>query len=166
MKLRNSLAALEMSPSQLDHSRLSSSVDSLKRFLKVRGTKLRLPLVLSLLLAGPVFALGQQPATRLISFPVTIQWTRQKGVAKYRIQIANDESFRNIFFDARVNGERYTASGLPPGYYYWRAAPADFSTGRFSTAVRFFVSGGAAVSPVVPDKGARRSRVRSTTNNH
>ena len=135
MKLRNSLAALEMSPSQLDHSRLSSSADSIKRFLKVRGTKLRLPLVLSLLLAGSMFALGQQP-TRLISFPVAIQWTRQKGVAKYRIQIANDESFRNIFFDARVNGERYTASGLPPGYYYWRAAPADFSTGRFSTAVR------------------------------
>ncbi len=166
MKPRNSLAALEMSPSRLDHSRLSSSVDSLKRFSKVQCAKLRLAFVLSLLLAGPIFALGQQPAPRLISFPVTIQWTRQKGVAKYRIQIANDESFRNIFFDARVNGERYTANGLPPGYYYWRAAPADFSTGRFSTPVRFFVSGGAAVSPVVTDKGARRSRVRSTTNNH
>lgn len=166
MKPRNSSAVLEMSPSQLDHSRLSSSVDSLKRFAKIQCTRLRVAFVLLLLLAGPIFALGQQPAPRSISFPVTIQWTRQKGVAKYRIQIANDESFRNIFFDARVNGERYTASGLPPGYYYWRAAPADFSTGRFSTAVRFFVSGGAAVSPVVPDKGARRSRVRSTTNNH
>lgn len=165
MKLRNSLAALEMSPSQLDHSRLSSSIDFLKR-LKVGCTKLGLPLALSLLLAAPIFALGQQPAPRLISFPVAIQWTRQKGVTKYRIQIANDESFRNVFLDARVNGERYTASGLPPGYYYWRAAPADFSTGRFSTPVRFFVSGGAAVSPVLPDKGGRRSRVRSTTNNH
>ena len=166
MKLRNSSAVLQMSSSQLDHSRLVSSVDSVKRFLRVRCTKLRLPLVLSLLLAGPTFALGQQPATRLISFPVAIQWTRQKGVAKYRIQIANDESFRNVFLDARVNGERYMASGLPPGYYYWRAAPADFSTGRFSTPVRFFVSGGAAVSPILPDKGGRRSRVRSSTNNH
>ena len=166
MKLRNLLVALEMSPSHLDRSRLSSSADSLKRSSKVRGTRLRLPFVLSLLLAAPTFALGQQPATRLISFPVAIQWTRQKGVAKYRIQIANDESFRNVFLDARVNGERYTATGLPPGYYYWRAAPADFSTGRFSTPVRFFVSGGAAVSPVLPDKGGRRSRLRSTTNNH
>lgn len=166
MKLRNLLAVLETSPSQLDHTRLGSAVDSLKRFTRVQCTKLRLPLVLSLLLAGPIFALGQQATTRLISFPVTLQWTRQKGVARYRVQIANDESFRNIFFDGRVNGERYTASGLPPGYYYWRTAPADLSTGRFSTPVRFFVSGGAAVSPVLPNKGARRSRARTATNNH
>ena len=166
MKLRNLSAVLEMSPSQLDHSHLSSAVDSLRRFTRFQFTKLRLPLVLSLLLAAPNFVLGQQPTTRLISFPVTLQWTRQKGVARYRLQIANDESFRSIFFDGRVNGERYTASGLPPGYYYWRTAPADLSTGRFSTPVRFFVSGGAAVSPVLPTRGVRRSRARTVTNNH
>lgn len=155
-----------MPTSPLDYFRFSSAADSLKRFLKAPPTRLRPALILAMLLACSIFALGQQPTTRLISFPVTIQWPVQKGVAKYRIQIANDEAFRNIFFDGRVNGERYTASGLAPGYYYWRAAPADLSTGRFSTPVRFFISGGAVVSPVFPDKGTRRSRVRSATTNH
>jgi hypothetical protein len=164
MKLRNPSAFLESPPSRLGHYRSSSSIDSLTRFFEVLLTKFRLALVLSLLLAGPTFAVGQQSATRLISFPVTIQWTRQKGIAKHRLQIASDESFRSIFFDGRVQGERYTASGLPPGYYYWRTAPADFSTGKYSTPVRFFVSGGASIVPVIPDKPGRRSRLRSAAN--
>ncbi|HBB87290.1 MAG TPA: hypothetical protein DC047_06715 [Blastocatellia bacterium] len=126
----------------------------------------KLLLVLSLLLDNSILAVGQQAGTRLISFPVSIQWTRHKGVAKYRLQIASDESFRNIFFDGRVQGEQYTATGLPPGYYYWRTAPADSSTGRFSTPVRFFASGGAAIAPVLPDKGGRRARVRNAANSH
>jgi hypothetical protein len=97
---------------------------------------------------------------------VSIQWTRQKGVAKYRLQIASDENFRSIFFDGRVQGERYTASGLAPGYYYWRIAPADSSTGQFSTPVRFFVSGGTTVSPAITDKAGRRSRLRTVANSH
>lgn len=117
-----------------------------------------------MLFPAATFAVGQQAGSRLISFPVAIQWNRQKGVAKYRLQIASDESFRNIFFDGRVQGERYTATGLPPGYYYWRTAPADASTGRFSVPVRFFVSGGAAITPVLPDKGGRRLRVRTAAN--
>jgi hypothetical protein len=111
-------------------------------------------------------AVGQQAGPRVISFPVSIQWTRQKGVAKYRLQIASDETVRSIFFDGRVQGERYTAAGLPPGFYYWRVAPADSSTGRFSTPVRFFVSGGAAISPSLTDKARRRSRLRTVTNSH
>lgn len=128
--------------------------------------KLYLSFVLSLLLSFPVLALGQQTATRSISFPTPIQWTRQKGVARYRLQIASDENYRSIFFDGRINGERYTVSGLPPGYYYWRAAPADRSTGQFSKPVRFFVSGGAVLSGPLPDKATRRGRVRSVSNSH
>jgi len=103
--------------------------------------------------------LGQQ--ARSISFPTSIQWTQQQGVAKYRLQIASDEYFRSIFFDGRVNGERYTVSGLPPGYYFWRTAPANFQAGQFSKPVRFFVSGGAVVPAKLQDKSGRRSRVRT-----
>ncbi|MDQ1637958.1 MAG: hypothetical protein QOF62_1297 [Pyrinomonadaceae bacterium] len=164
MKLRNSSAVKDHPPSHLDHGRSRLSLNSLTRFFKVQ--LLRLVLVLSLMLAGSMLAVGQQAGARLISFPVSIQWTRQKGVTKYRLQIASDETFRNIFFDRRVQGERFTATGLPPGYYYWRTAPADSSTGRYSTPMRFFVSGGAAILPALPDKTGRRSRVRTVTNSH
>jgi hypothetical protein len=111
-------------------------------------------------------ALGQQTLGRPIAFPTTIQWTKQKGVAKYRLQIASDENFRSIFFDGRVEGERYTASGLPPGYYYWRTAASDFRTGQFSKPVRFFISGGTMVPGTLPDKTTRRTRVRSVSKSH
>jgi len=119
-----------------------------------------------MLLIFPVFALGQQPQARAISFPTTIQWSKQNGVARYRLQVASDENFRSIFFDGRVNVERYTVSGLPPGYYYWRTAAADRSTGKFSKPVRFFVSGGAVLSKALPDKGTRRGRARNVSNSH
>lgn len=164
MKPRNSSTVQESPHSQLGHDCSRVSLNSLTRFLIVQLPKL--VLFLSLTLAGSTFAVGQQAGTRLISFPVSIQWTRQKGVAKYRLQIASDETFRSIFFDGRVQGERFTATGLPPGYYYWRTAPADSSTGRFSTPVRFFVSGGAAISPLLPDKSGRRTRVRTGANSH
>ena len=160
MKLRNSSAVQEASPSRLGGNRSRLSQNSLTRFLIVQLG------LAPLLLACSLVVVGQQPGTRLLSFPVSIQWTRQKGVAKYRLQIASDESFRSIFFDGRVLGERFTATGLPPGYYNWRVAPADSGTGRFSTPVRFFVSGGAAITPLLPDKGGRRSRVRTVANSH
>ncbi|MBA2704908.1 MAG: hypothetical protein H0U60_13785 [Blastocatellia bacterium] len=158
MKLRNTHALFAALP--------AVSLDSLKRFLKVKPLRLRPALALSLMLAGSASAWGQQSGTRSISFPVSIHWTKEKEVAKYRLQIADDETFQNIFFDGRVPGERYTVNGLPPGYYYWRTAPADSSTGRFSTPVRFFVSGGAVVSATVSNKAASRPRVRNAANSH
>jgi len=140
------------------------SVNSCKRFLAFQLQKLRVVLVLSVMLALPVIVLGQQ--ARSISFPTSIQWAKQNGVEKYRLQIASDENFRSIFFDGRVNGERYTVSGLPPGYYFWRTAPANFRAGQFSKPVRFFVSGGAVVSAKLQDKSGRRSRVRTISNSH
>lgn len=160
MKLRNSSAVQETPPSQLCRNRSRPFQNSFTRFLIVQLGLAPLLFVCSLVVVG------QQSGARLISFPVSIQWTRQKGVAKYRLQIASDETFRSIFFDGRVPGERFTATGLPPGYYNWRVAPADSGTGRFSTPVRFFVSGGAVITPVLPDKGGRHSRVRSVANSH
>ena len=72
------------------------------------------------------------------------------------MSIADDEKFSDIFYDGPVMGERYTVTGLPPGYYYWRIAPSERQTGAYLKAVRFFVSGGVVISvmpagpPVTP----------------
>jgi hypothetical protein len=86
-------------------------------------------------------ARGQQTAGREIAFPQMIRWNKQKGVTRYRLQIAGDEQFQNVFFDRPVAGEQYVVSGLSAGYYYWRVAPVD-SRSAFSQPVRFFISGG------------------------
>ena len=147
-------------------STVASVSSTSKHFSVFQAQQIYLSLVLAMLLAAPVVAFAQQTASRSISFPTQIQWTRQKGVATYRVQIASDENFRSIFFDGRVNGERYTVTGLPPGYYYWRAAAADRATGRFSKPVRFFISGGAVSSVTPRDKATRRTRLRSVANSH
>ena len=151
--------------------RLSAAVTSVpfSPFKRSSITKLHsLPIVLALsvLPVLPFVAFAQPESARAISFPVSIQWAKQKGVAKYRVQIASDENFRSIFFDGRVNGERYTVAGLPPGYYYWRTAPSDFSTGQFSKPVRFFISGGEVVPVTASSKAVRQKRARAISKRH
>lgn len=101
-----------------------------------------------------VTAMGQQMPRRGIVFPVPIQWNKQKGVTRYRLQIAADEKFQDVFFDGRVMGSRYVVSNLSPGYYYWRVAPAESQLGEFSRPVRFFVSGGVVTTVRLPNRGA------------
>jgi len=102
---------------------------------------------------------GQTGAAREISFPVTIAWNSQPGVSKYRLQIAADEKFQDVFFDGRVTGSRYVIKDLPAGYYFWRVASADSSLGNYSTPVRIFISGG-VVTPLNLPNRTRRARVR------
>jgi hypothetical protein len=87
-------------------------------------------------------AVRQQTPQRAIVFPTTIQWSTQRGVTRFRLQIASDEKFQNVFFDGLVKGERYIVSNLSAGHYYWRVAAADSQPGGYSKPVRFFVSGG------------------------
>lgn len=87
-------------------------------------------------------ALGQQASGREITFPTTIQWNKQKGVTRYRLQIAIDERFRDVVFDTPIKGERYVVNSLPSGHYYWRVMPVGSRWDSYSRPVRFFVSGG------------------------
>ena len=96
--------------------------------------------------ASSFHASGQTPG-QMIVFPTSIQWNKQHGITWYRVQISGDATFRNVYYDRRIFGGRYTVSNLPPGYYYWRIAAADDGLGAFSRPVRFFVSGG-VVTPV------------------
>ncbi len=65
-----------------------------------------------------------------------LQWGKQLGVQRYRLQIARDEQFEDVVFDGAINGNEHTPASLPTGRYYWRVAPAEGETGRFlGTAV-------------------------------
>lgn len=85
---------------------------------------------------------AQQTPRREIIFPTTIEWNKQKGVNRYRLQIAGDEKFRDVLFDGLITGGRYLVSDLSAGYYYWRVAPAGSHSSSYSKPLRFFVSGG------------------------
>jgi hypothetical protein len=110
---------------------------------------------------APLFltVFGQQPVGREIVFPTSIQWNKQKGVTKYRLQIAGDEEFRNVFYDGLVTGERYIVRSLSPGYYYWRIAAAELNTGAFSKPTGFFVSGGVVIATKPTGRAGPRSRL-------
>jgi hypothetical protein len=119
--------------------------------------KLRLVLAFAALLSpcASLTAASQQTIGCEISFPVAIQWNKQKGVKRYRLQIAADEKFQNVFFDGPVAGERYVASELSPGYYYWKVAPTNSHLGDFSRPAKFFVSGGVITTVELPNRATR-----------
>ena len=123
----------------------------------IRLINFRLLVALATMLAPACLsftAKGQQTPGQEIAFPLTIQWDKQRGVARYRLQVAGDQEFQNVFFDRPVIGEQYVVSGISAGYYYWRVAAVD-SRG-FSQPVRVFISGG-VVTPVdlarLPSRG-------------
>lgn len=67
---------------------------------------------------------------------VKLSWAERRGVARYRLQLARDARFRDIIFDRVVSGTEHVIADLEPGDYYWRVAPAEYETGRFSTPTR------------------------------
>jgi hypothetical protein len=133
------------------------SLQSKTHLVSLIRISLAFMLVLLVLSSVSSAATPQQPAARGISFPAAIRWKKQTGVRKYRLQIAADEKFQDVFFDGRIKGERYVANDLPAGYYFWRVAAADSTVGQFSPAVRFFVSGG-IVTPLTPPNRSKRGR--------
>ena len=110
---------------------------------------LRLLITLAVMFSGASVSLqtatAQTPGQTLV-FPTSVQWPRQQGITWYRLQIGGDETFRDIYFDARVVGDRFRVRDLAPGYYYWRIATADNQLGEFSRPLRFFVPGGVVTS--------------------
>jgi outer membrane protein assembly factor BamB len=68
-----------------------------------------------------------------------LEWTWQRGVTRYRLQIAADKKFRDVRLDRLVTGTQFKPTSLQPGRYYFRVAPAQFSTGPFLKPVAFQV---------------------------
>ncbi len=100
---------------------------------------------------------GAQQTAPQVSFPTAIEWKPQAGVRVWRLQVAADEKFQDIFLDRRVLGGRYLVSEIPAGSYFWRVAPADSQS--YSSPVRFFISGGVVTTVDIPQR-AKPQRAR------
>ena len=124
----------------------------------LQSKPLRLVLFLLVTLGSTSFSsvVGQQANGRVVVFPITIQWSKHKSVNRYRLQIAADEKFQDVFFDGPINGTRYTVEDLLPGSYYWRVAAVEAQLGAFSPPVRFFLSGGVITPVKLPNRGPGR----------
>jgi hypothetical protein len=127
-----------------------------------------LPVAIVICLFLPAVAQTQQSIGRAVIFPVTIQWPRQKGIFRYRLQIAADPQFRDIYVDRRLVGNRHVVDDLQPGEYYWRVATAEARVGVFSMPVKFFISGGVITPVTFPNhvaNPAQATRPRSYSKN-
>jgi outer membrane protein assembly factor BamB len=97
--------------------------------------RLILPAFIFLLLfqsSSTVAQSGAQTAQSKTS--LHLRWPGQTGVLRYRLQLAQDEQFKDIVFDRAVYGTEYVVTELAAGKYFWRVAPAVKETGTFSAA--------------------------------
>src|SRR5437588_5142307 len=65
---------------------------------------------------------------------VNLRWGPRAGVARYRLQLAQDRDFADIVFDRVVTGNQTQVNDLAPGRYFWRVAPLTAKLGEFSSA--------------------------------
>ena len=113
--------------------------------LAPRLLQLCCPLALLLSTATAASVSAQQPAPSPTPFKIeapaetsvqttefVLRWKPTPRVTRYRLQVSRDATFTDIVFDGAVNGLEYKVTGLPPGRYHWRVAPAPKETGRFS----------------------------------
>ena len=65
---------------------------------------------------------------------VNLRWGARPGVARYRLQLAQDRDFADIVFDRVVTGNQTQINDLAPGRYFWRVAPLTAKLGEFLSA--------------------------------
>ncbi|HXI26089.1 MAG TPA: PQQ-binding-like beta-propeller repeat protein [Pyrinomonadaceae bacterium] len=65
---------------------------------------------------------------------VNLRWGPRPGVARYRLQLAQDRDFADIVFDRVITGNQTQVNDLAPGRYFWRVAPLTAKLGEFSSA--------------------------------
>lgn len=113
--------------------------------LAPRLLRLCCPLALLLSASAAARVAAQQPTPSPTPFKVeaaaepgvqatefVLRWKPTPRVTRYRLQVSRDSAFSDIVFDGAVSGLEHRVTGLPPGRYHWRVAPAPKETGRFS----------------------------------
>lgn len=100
--------------------------------------------------AQPTAANGAQKPTNaeVAATSLKLRWPSKPGIKRYRLQVALDEKFTDIVFDGAVMGLEQEVSGLQPGKYFWRVAPATKETGRYSAPASVEATIPAPVVPV------------------
>jgi outer membrane protein assembly factor BamB len=89
-------------------------------------------IIIALAPASVTVAQNKTRASAQASTSLHLVWPAQKGVLRYRLQLARDEQFKDIVFDRAVFGTEYLVSDLAPGSYYWHVAPAVKETGAYT----------------------------------
>jgi hypothetical protein len=102
------------------------------RFAPLLRKLLLPPALVAALLCQAGYAAQDTPQPRQVGPSMLIRWQGKPGVARYRLQLATDEAFKDIVFDQAVVGRQYVVKELPPGNYFWRVAPAAVETGAYS----------------------------------
>ncbi|HEY9405087.1 MAG TPA: PQQ-binding-like beta-propeller repeat protein [Pyrinomonadaceae bacterium] len=108
-----------------------------RRSLSLQRKSLCLGLLFALLLpipahAQPAAATQRSNAAGQTPVSLKLKWAARPRVRRYRLQVALDEKFTDIVFDRAIVGLEQEVTGLQPGKYYWRVAPATPETGRYS----------------------------------
>ena len=103
----------------------------------------------------PEAGVETKPEAQQITSSFLIRWQGNRGVERYRLQVARDADFNDIVFDRAVIGREYRVVGLPTGTYYWRVAPAAGETGSFTRpapveSVPDPLAGAATANVIVP----------------
>lgn len=71
----------------------------------------------------PPFASSPGPRGKVRAGEVILEWTANPDAATYRLQIAEDDTFRNPVRDeSGLRDTRYALSGVKFGNYFWRIA--------------------------------------------
>jgi outer membrane protein assembly factor BamB len=147
MKLLEVVRVATQSASRLSLFTSSPIVTSFYRFKFAAFAVTLAPLLVSAVFSSSTLARQKySPAQAPVA---KIQWTKQPGVTKYRLQIATDEKFSDVLFDGLIMGSEYVVRDLAPGRYYWRIAQAQNETGQFGKAIPFDVKLPAMTNPKV-----------------
>lgn len=131
---------------------------------------------LALLLSAAAANVSAQPTPRPTPYKVeapaeataqtsdfVLRWKPTPRVTRYRLQVARDPDFIDIVFDGAVNGLEHRVTGLPPGRYHWRVAPAPKETGRFSAGEVVETAESAAAPVATPRPRPTRSPASTAT---
>jgi outer membrane protein assembly factor BamB len=116
---------------------------------------------LSLLPGTGVHVTAQSQDSSQANTTVHLRWGARPGVLRYRLQLANDSSFRDIVFDRVITGNETTVEDLVAGRYFWRIAPLTTTLGDFSSAGIIEVT--ASREPVGPSVDQNKPRVVTVT---
>lgn len=87
--------------------------------------------------------------------PVGIDWPGPTDSRKYRFRVSRDPKHTKPVIDTRTEESRYTARGLKPGRYHWKATAPDGKSSGGSFLVR-------KVTGAVPKKVAKVNYVSET----
>ena len=53
---------------------------------------------------------------------VSFQWNAREDVQGYHFVLATDPKFENIFYEGRIDSNRFVHGNLKPGDYFWRVS--------------------------------------------